>query len=152
VSSNCDSCEGPSTLVCNGCAGWLCEACAVTLDLERLDFCPTCCRPVFVQWFASTEGRRFEGLAAAMKLSGDELRNRRRVAFRKWARDNPARFAGLRLPWSTLMVRRLTPAQRVEAERYVLVGKLEHVTIEGVKIATGSRIHRQWLEDQTRPV
>lgn len=145
---SCASCRGLSTLFCDACADALCETCAVTLEDLAADFCPRCCRPLFVAWATGPEGKRFEGIAAALKLPEAELRQRRRDTFRRWARDNPDGFTALRLPKSVMMVRVLTPSQRAESEKWVLAHRPAYAVIDGTMIAAGTPIHDQWKLEQ----
>jgi len=148
---SCESCRQGSSLFCDGCAVALCEACAVTVEENATDFCPRCCRPLFVKWFSSSEGKRFEGIAAALHLDAQALKDQRRNNFRRWVRDTAeaqAALTALRLPKSVMMVRVLTSAQRADAESYVATSGRPYVVIETVRIAAGTPIHEQWSLEQ----
>lgn len=96
----CASCHQLAGLECDGCDKPLCAPCSVSPGPQvlpdsttSLDFCPTCCRPVFVEWCA--------GPGAAYKvpkpgITPDTHRMLRRAAFRKWATEHPEKFDALR--------------------------------------------------------
>jgi hypothetical protein len=82
----CASCDAAQArLLCDGCDGPLCAACAVA-PREDEDFCPACARCVFRLWLARGGSAIYlaEGQAAG------------RAAFRVWAREHPTAFALLR--------------------------------------------------------
>ncbi len=87
----CAACSKLGQLFCDGCDKPLCATCAVAPTL-KLDFCPTCCRALFVEWCSTPAGR-------ALALPVDpKARDRlvRRLGFREWAKKNPHRFEPIR--------------------------------------------------------
>lgn len=92
----CASCSVKlGNLLCDGCDKGLCPHCS-TAPTDKLDFCPTCARGLFVEWCGSPEGKRWASGATALKLEPQAHRDLRRNAFRKWAKENAARFEQLR--------------------------------------------------------
>lgn len=83
--SKCATCKQAAGLECDGCDRPLCAPCAVS-HRTGVDFCPTCCRALFVEWCASAEGQRFTG----------GHRDLRRNAFRAWAKATQDRFDRLK--------------------------------------------------------
>lgn len=82
----CAACSKLGQLACDGCDQPLCAACSVS-PRDGLDFCPNCCRPYFVEWCATDEGRRWR----------TAHRDLRRNAFRAWVKVfAPLRLEGLR--------------------------------------------------------
>lgn len=85
----CATCKAPADLECDGagCDKPLCHACAVS-PRNGLDFCPSCCREVFVQWLNHEDGKAAYLVGpteAARKSNG-------RNAFRAWAKARAEKF------------------------------------------------------------
>lgn len=70
-------------LLCDGCDRPLCGECHVS-PKKDVDYCPSCFRGVWVVWLRAQE-------LGHLPASPTE-RQARRMAFRKWARENPAFF------------------------------------------------------------
>ncbi len=78
----CATCGKLGQLLCDGCDAPLCAPCSVS-HRPDLDFCPSCCREIFVQWCGEEEGQRYRA----------GHRDIRRNAFRAWVKN----FAVIRL-------------------------------------------------------
>lgn len=80
----CCTCQkAGALLLCDGCDRPLCGECAVS-PKKDVDFCPKCFQPTWVVWLRACE------LGHLPAAPGERLA--RRMAFRQWARANPAFF------------------------------------------------------------
>lgn len=80
----CATCLKPGALLlCDGCDKPLCGHCHVSPKRD-VDFCPACFMPVWAVWLRAGELGKYPAAPAD--------RQARRMAFRKWARENPAFF------------------------------------------------------------
>lgn len=80
----CATCSQPGALLlCDGCDQPLCGSCHVSPKRD-VDFCPRCFHPTWTVWLRACELGHLPAAPAE--------RQARRMAFRKWARENPAFF------------------------------------------------------------